>query len=90
VVQLNTCSGCPATWTGVRACHCCRCHTTFAGVALFDAHRTQYGERGTCRRPADMVMTSGARTGEPVMFFRDGVWCGPEMSDEQKQRFGTR
>ena len=31
---------------------------------------------------------SPADTTKPVMFLRDGIWCGPEMSDEQKRRFG--
>ena len=89
--QTNTCAGCRATWTGLSLCHCGGCHQTFGGAALFDAHRTQHGEFGTCRRPADMVMTSGVRAGEPVMFLREGVWRGPEMSDEDKlTRFGRR
>lgn len=91
MTQANTCSGCRATWTGLSACHCSGCHNTFAGLVLFDAHRTQHGEFGACRRPADMVMTSGFRRGEPVMFFREGIWRGPEMTEEQKfARFGDR
>ncbi len=86
MVQLNTCSGCPATWTGLSTCHCSGCHQTFAGVGLFDAHRTQYGESGKCRRPADMIVAGGLRAGEPAMFFREGVWRGPEMTDEEKRR----
>ena len=89
MTPANTCSGCTATWTGSNACHCSGCHHTFAGVRLFDAHRAQYGEHGICRRPADMTMASGPREGEPIMFLRDGVWRGPEMTDEQKlERFG--
>lgn len=91
IVPPNTCSDCPATWTGLTVCHCSGCHQTFAGAGLFDVHRTQYSEHGTCRRPADMLTTSGIRTGEPVMFFREGMWRGPEMTDEQKlARFGRR
>ena len=90
MAQNNTCSGCSATWTGTSVCHCSSCHRTFAGVRVFDLHRTQYGEHGTCRRPADMIVTSGLRAGEPVMFLRDGIWRGPELSDEQKSRFGQR
>jgi hypothetical protein len=91
MTQVNTCSGCRATWTGLSACHCSGCHNTFAGLVLFDAHRIQHGGSGACRRPADMVMTGGLREGEPVMFFREGIWRGPEMTDEQKfARFGDR
>lgn len=89
-VPPNTCSGCSTTWTGVSACHCSGCHQTFAGANLFDAHRTQYGEHGTCRRPADMVATSGIRAGEPLMFFREGMWRGPEMTEEQKLAWSRR
>jgi hypothetical protein len=87
----NTCGTCPATWTGTSACHCAGCHQTFVSATLFDAHRAQYGERGVCRRPADLTYTSGSRAGEPVMFFREGMWRGPEMTEEQKlARFGRR
>jgi hypothetical protein len=85
----NTCGSCSATWTGTSVCHCAGCHHTFVSSTLFDAHRTQLGERGVCRRPADLTLTSGPRTGEPVMFFREGMWRGPEMTEEQKlARFG--
>ncbi len=87
----NTCGTCSATWTGVSVCHCAGCHCTFVTATLFDAHRVQYGERGACRRPADLTFTSGPRSGEPVMFFREGMWRGPEMTEEQKlARFGRR
>jgi hypothetical protein len=87
----NTCSTCSATWTGNSACHCAGCHHTFVSATLFDAHRTQHGERGVCRRPADLTFTSGQRAGDPVMFFREGMWRGPEMTEEQKlARFGAR
>lgn len=87
----NTCGRCTTTWTGTRLCHCGNCHRSFSGLALFDAHRLGYGERGNCLDPATLTIRSGNREGEPVMHLRDGVWSGPEMTDEQKTaRFGSR
>lgn len=87
VTPSHTCSGCEATWTAANTCHCSGCHASFAGVGLFDKHRAQYGEHGVCRRPADLTTTSG----EPVMFFRDGIWKGPQMTEEDKLvRFGRK
>lgn len=84
------CSGCDLQLGGVSACHCSSCHETFIGITFFDAHRNQYGERGRCLDPATITVTTGPRTGEPLMFFRDGYWRGPEMTDEQKlARFGA-
>jgi hypothetical protein len=76
----NTCGGCRARWAGDRPCHCSACHRTFAGVNLFDMHRTAKGERGECLPPA----TIRNRAEQPLMFFRNGMWRGPEMTDEQK------
>lgn len=76
----NTCGGCKARWTGERPCHCSACHRTFAGVNLFDMHRTAKGERGECLTPA----TIRNRVEQPLMFFRNGMWRGPEMTEEQK------
>jgi hypothetical protein len=88
---VNTCSGCTTTWTGTRLCHCGNCHRSFSGVGHFDAHRSQYGDRGSCTDPATLTIRDGARAGEPAMYLRDGIWSGPEMTDEQKQaRFGDR
>jgi hypothetical protein len=84
----NTCGGCDATWTGDGRAHCSACHRTFAGVGLFDRHRSMAGERGACADPAAL---RHGETGEPVMFLRHGMWCGPEMTDEQKAAaFGGR
>jgi hypothetical protein len=80
--QLITCE-CGATWTALGAAHCSACHRTFAAVGLFDAHRSQDGEHGTCLDPETLT----AR-GERRMFFRDGMWRGPEMSAEALARFG--
>lgn len=83
-----TCSGCDATWTAMTACHCSGCHRTFAGVALFDRHRSAAGgEHGACLHPGRLV---NANTGAPVAEFRDGMWRGPEMDEATKtKRFGA-
>jgi hypothetical protein len=70
------CGGCPATWTAPGAAHCAACHRTFSGVSLFDLHRSQYGERGSCQDPGDV---------RHMMFLRDGMWRGPEMTEEGRK-----
>ena len=84
VVRRNTCSGCDATWTGLSVAHCAAagCHETFASPALFDAHRSAEGERGACIPPAEVQ----GRTGGQRLFFRDGMWRGPELSEEERER----
>jgi hypothetical protein len=47
----HSCGGCSAVWTGDHAAHCSACHSTFATVGLFDAHRSIAGDRGSCRNP---------------------------------------
>lgn len=73
----NTCSGCTATWHGTRVAHCAarNCHRTFAGVGLFDLHRTADGR---CLDPASIV----TKDGEPRAWFRDGMWRGPEATEQ--------
>lgn len=80
-VRPNTCSGCLSTWTGLSVAHCGGCHETFATVGLFDAHRVD----GHCVHPFE-VRTRG---GEPRLFFRDGMWRGPELTDEQRAKLAT-
>lgn len=75
-VRPNTCSGCAATWQGLRVAHCRGCHRTFAGVGLFDLHRTADGR---CLDPETVV----GRDGERRLFFRDGMWRGPEATEEK-------
>lgn len=79
-----TCGGCDTRWTAPNAAHCAArgCHQTFASVNLFDAHRSQEGERGACIPPAEVQ----GRHGEQRLFFRDGMWRGPELTDEQRAR----
>lgn len=51
---------------------------------MFDRHRSAAGgEHGSCFDPGRLV---NANTGDRVMFFRDEMWRGPEMTDEQKTR----
>ena len=74
-----TCNGCDHTWTALGAAHCGGCHRTFSSVGHFDKHRNQHGERGECINPA----------GIEGIYFRGGMWRGPEMSDEQRRRAYT-
>lgn len=87
----HSCSGCSAVWTGAHIAHCSACHSTFAAVGLFDAHRSIAGNSGTCRDPATLTYRTGQRAGERVMFWRDGLWRAPEMPDEEEvTAFGER
>lgn len=87
---LITCNGCTHTWTAGGAAHCATpsCHRTYSTPRLFDLHRSvKGGEHGSCLDPATLLNGSGER----VMFQRDGMWRGPEMTEEQKlARFGNR
>lgn len=80
---MITCSGCDQTWTAPGAAHCGSCHRLFAAPGLFDKHRSQYGERGACVDPTTL-------TGRSEMVFRDGMWRGPEMTDEQQARLRSQ
>jgi hypothetical protein len=79
----TNCGGCDASWTGTSICHCGSCHRSFSGIGLFDKHRSQYGERGACVDPATLT---GRDTGQPLMHHRDGMWRGPETTDEGKAK----
>lgn len=79
VIRPNTCGGCLSTWTGLTVAHCGGCHETFAGVGLFDAHRVD----GRCVHPFEVR----TRDGGPRLFFRDGMWRGPEMTPEARAAF---
>jgi hypothetical protein len=80
-----TCSGCDAVWTAMSAAHCAGCHRTLAGSTLFDRHRHARGDHGSCLDPATLL----GPTGDRIMFFRDGMWRGPEASDELKASWRT-
>lgn len=73
----NTCSTCPAAWTGTSPCHCSGCHVTFSGIGLFDTHR----RADRCLDPSALMAG-----GEPLRLV-DGVWRSPEMSDEARAAF---
>jgi hypothetical protein len=85
---MITCNDCGNTWTAGGAAHCTACHNLFSTPRLFDLHRTtRGGEHGSCLDPEQLRN----RHGDRVMFLRDGMWRGPEMTAEQKQaRFGDR
>jgi hypothetical protein len=81
-----TCSGCRATWTAIGAAHCGSCHRDFSATGLFDRHRSARGDHGGCVDPRTIFTPSGDR----VMFFRNGRWAGPEMTEADKARRGLR
>lgn len=78
------CGTCGARWSGLGRAHCGACHLTFSGVSYFDRHRSVAGDHGSCLDPAGLA----AATGEPVMVLRDGLWSGPEMTDEARTAAG--
>jgi hypothetical protein len=79
-------SRCDQQWTALGAAHCGECHRTFSSTGLFDKHRYVFGEHGACLDPAEMM-----NKGQRAAYFRDGMWRGPELSDEQRARlYGTR
>lgn len=85
MAQTITHGACGATWTAAGAAHCSGCCETFSGTALFDRHRSGYGDRGSCTDPATLV----DRHGNPVCELRDGMWRYPEMDEATKlARFG--
>lgn len=79
--ESASCSGCDSRWTGANRAHCGVCHRTFAGVGQFDLHRGQDGEHGSCLDPASVT----DKRGTPRMSLRDGLWRGPEVTEEQRQ-----
>jgi len=57
------------------AAHCSGCHRTFSTANLFDRHRVD----GRCSDPESIISKPrDGSVGERVMFFRDGMWRGPE------------
>lgn len=59
------------------------CHRTFSTPRLFDSHRHARGDHGGCLNPATLT---NARTGDRIMFLRDGMWRNPEMPPDQRER----
>lgn len=80
--ELITCARCDARWGGLVVAHCGSCHRTFSTARLFDLHRHARGELGGCLEPATVT----SRSGERIMFFRDGMWRNPEMPAERRER----
>lgn len=78
----NTCGRCESWWTAQKAAHCGGCCETFATVRLFDLHRAD----GSCVRPDAVVSPSGERR----LFFRAGMWRGPELTEEQRVNLRDR
>jgi hypothetical protein len=82
---LITCPRCDHTWTATGAAHCSACHRLFSTPRLFDLHRsTRGGDHGSCADPAAITN----RAGERVMLLRDGMWRGPQLSEEQREAIG--
>lgn len=79
-VQLTT-HGCGKSWKqrGNRTGHCARCHNTFEGERLFDAHFVRVGNGVECRDPASMLFNK-----RPLVFdgtFGDGSWRRSDLTD---------
>jgi hypothetical protein len=88
VPELIVCPRCGIRWSGLGAAHCCAagCGRLFATARLFDLHRHARGDHGGCLDPVTLVT---ARTGDRVMFLRDGMWRNPEMPPERRERFAA-
>lgn len=79
----HSCGGCGGVWMGGNTAHCSACHSTFATVGLFDAHRSIAGNCGTCRDPVTLIYRTGQHAGERVMHWREGLWQLPEMTSPE-------
>jgi hypothetical protein len=67
---------CGKSWVqrGNRTGHCARCHETFEGVGLFDAHwKGAVNHEDDCHKPEDMTYR-----GQKLRLV-DGTWRGPEL-----------
>lgn len=84
----NSCSGCDATWTGMAPAHCSGCHRLFASAGLFDQHRK--ATRGIAEDSKCIDPVTIRKNDIRVMFFREGMWRGPQVSAEDKARMGWR
>ena len=69
-----TCSGCPASWTGLNIAHCGASHETFSTVRHFDSHRLL----GHCADPAGLKYGKGSQHAGQPLLRRDsrGIWVG--------------
>lgn len=64
--------------------HCAKCHQTFEGITVFDAHQST-GEDGKtiCKAPSEMTVG-----GKPLRLI-DGSWRGPGMPEAEIERRRT-
>lgn len=60
-MRLPASCRCGARWSGASTCHCGGCHETFTGYDAFDRHRSQDGEFGSCRHPAEVGLIDAGR-----------------------------
>ena len=82
-----TTHGCGKSWRqrGNRTGHCARCHNTFEGEKLLDAHFIRTDAGLECRDPASMVFNK-----RPLVFdgtYGDGSWSRTDLTDTA---FGAR
>ena len=80
-MTVLTTHGCGKSWRqrGNRTGHCARCHNTFEGVALFDAHFVRTDEGLESRDPASMLFNK-----KPLVFdgtYGDGAWSRTDITD---------
>jgi hypothetical protein len=60
---------------GNRTGHCSKCHRTFEGIKLFDAHQRTINGVTHCLNPNDMTVAGEA------IFLVEGSWRGPRMAE---------
>ena len=82
-----SCSRCGATWKALGAAHCAAdgCHRTFSSAGLFDLHRQATVTAGKCLNPVHI-----RAKGQRAMFYREGMWRGPQVPAEDRARLGWR
>lgn len=74
--ELTYHGACGKGWIqkGNRTGHCAKCHETFEGLTIFDAHQKIQDDGSViCQLPSDMIFAK-----EPLRFI-DGTWRGPAM-----------
>lgn len=77
--EIVCCGGCAARWSGTLIAHCGACHLSFGSTRWFDRHR----RLDRCLDPIDIRDPEGYQ----AMRLVDGVWRGPDASEEMKARF---
>lgn len=72
---------------GNKTGHCAKCHETFEGLSLFDAHQIINADGSvTCKDPA--LMTVG-KAKVPLRLVEDS-WRGPGMPDDVKAKYAQK